>query len=122
MILGIPEEDVSQNPVAVQNLLSSYDKALLSYVTGSLTHIICTFFSSPFSDQSTAVQVCVFCFLKYQLAFFCLIIFVFNYRPDNQSLFVFFKLHLDCINGRGLHLLRNSMLKIAFELSVKSVC
>lgn len=33
------------------------DKALENYVTNALMNIISTFFSSPFSDQSTTVQV-----------------------------------------------------------------
>lgn len=33
------------------------DTALETYVTGCLMNIISTFFSSPFSDQSTTVQV-----------------------------------------------------------------
>lgn len=33
------------------------DTALENYVTGCLMNIITTFFSSPFSDQSTTVQV-----------------------------------------------------------------
>lgn len=33
------------------------DTSLESYVTGCLMNIITTFFSSPFSDQSTTVQV-----------------------------------------------------------------
>lgn len=33
------------------------DIALENYVTGCLMNIITTFFSSPFSDQSTTVQV-----------------------------------------------------------------
>lgn len=33
------------------------DKALENYVTNGLMNIISTFFSSPFSDQSTTVQV-----------------------------------------------------------------
>lgn len=34
------------------------DKALENYVTNGVMNIISTFFSSPFSDQSTTVQVC----------------------------------------------------------------
>lgn len=33
------------------------DKALENYVTNAVMNIISTFFSSPFSDQSTTVQV-----------------------------------------------------------------
>ena len=33
------------------------DKELENYVTNCLTNVIATFFSSPFSDQSTVLQV-----------------------------------------------------------------
>lgn len=39
------------------------DKALENYVTNGVMNVISTFFSSPFSDQSTTVQVCDFFFL-----------------------------------------------------------
>lgn len=44
--------------VATNNLDRKHaDKALENYVTNGLMNIISTFFSSPFSDQSTTLQV-----------------------------------------------------------------
>lgn len=36
------------------------DRALESYVCNSVMNVITTFFNSPFSDQCTTVQVCLF--------------------------------------------------------------
>ena len=41
------------------------DTALEHYVTNTLMDIITTFFKSPFSDQSTTVQVIIFSFAIY---------------------------------------------------------
>ncbi|CAH0731501.1 unnamed protein product, partial [Brenthis ino] len=51
----------SEEPVKVSN---SVKQAWVNYVTDVLVHTICTFFKSPFSDQSTTVQTRQSIFVK----------------------------------------------------------
>ena len=61
------------------------DQVLENYVTHTLMDIVNTFFKSPFSEQSTTVQVNAF-ILLYSFSKILLTFFQRNYLPLNRKL------------------------------------